>query len=109
MRGPNFTRAGQPVISGDQTPLDERLAPALAAALAEPGIDILACDWSVDDLDSDQLGRWWSTQSMAIRREMARRLTAGLKLTVRRRLDRSDGLYKCYVRANRIRPKAVAV
>ena|SRR5215207_6813608 len=105
MRGPDFTRSGAPVIWGDQAPLDDHFHRVIDTAVETPGLDILACDWSVDDLDSDQLGRWWANQAIAIRRELATRLSPGMKATVRRRLDKSDGLHKCYVRVNRTRPK----
>lgn len=109
MSGPDFTNCGNPVNWADRCLIDDRFPPAIVRALATPSIDIELAKWEKDDPLSAEYTKWWTLQLDAIRREMARSTHTGLKPVISRRVDKGDGFTKCYVRFDRLRPRAVAV
>lgn len=111
MSGPDFTRCGSPVEWTDAATIDERFPSALALAHAQLGVDIELCRWSPDDPLAASFADWWTSQRGAIRRHLAAEggTPRGTRLVVSRRTDKGDGLAKCYVRVDRVRPKVQAV
>jgi len=107
MSGPDFTHCGQPVEWTDAAPIDDRFPAVLALAYAQPGVDIELCRWSPDEPVATAYVEWWNGQRGAIRRHLAAEggSPVGTKLVVSRRTDKGDGLAKCYVRVDRVRPR----
>lgn len=106
--GPDRSRCGQPVEWQDMMPPPEEFVDAVARAINTPGIDIELQRWPIGDSLSEQYGEYWAKEARALRRAILSMNTHGLQVTVARRQDKGDGFYKCYVRANRKRMKAVA-
>lgn len=108
--GPDFTHCGRPIEWADQAPISAEFASAVMTARNNLNVEIELCRWSVDDTLTDEYANWWVKQRAAVRRHAGNLPNADqFRVTTHRRVDKGDGIVKCYIRFDRVRVmKAVA-
>lgn len=99
--GPDFTHAGQPITWPSDAVVDEHFAAAIAAAQLNLGVDVELVRWDPEWPEADAIRTWWSSQRLAVVRDLIAAGTPKTRIVVRSRRHAGDGAMIGYLRIER--------
>jgi hypothetical protein len=98
---PDFTHSGQPITWPSDAEVDEHFAAAISAAQLNLGIDVELVRWDPEWSEAGAIRQWWSSQRLAVVRDLIATGVPKKRIVVRSRRHAGDGAMIGYIRVER--------